>query len=150
MRLNLLAIIVTSLVAIGCGSTKGLATGPSPVTPPAPIVIGYEINVPRAELAQQLNAQFPNGVALAPIQAQIQWDFTAEYGTANVYYGPNAPALTANGHSAYQGTSIVIAPVQVAGELVFSGSEWPVVAAGLPLTTQFTWLGKFVFAQAGR
>lgn len=144
MRTHVIIVSAIALLSLACGSTKGTALAPTPIEP-TPIVITYAINIPDAQLVRELLTDHPNGVAMSPIQAQVTWDYTSFYGVANVYYGPNAPNLTAAGTSPFSGTGIVVAPISVANTMRFTGAEWPVVAGGLPLSTTFTWLGRFVY-----
>lgn len=146
--MKLLTIVAVIALLSAC-SSKGNALAPTPIEQ-APNVITYAINIPDAHLAQQLTAQFPKGITIPPIVAQVEYDYTSTYGVSNVYYGPQGPNLTANGTSPFNGTGIVVAPASVADEMIFTGSEWPVVAAGLPLSTRFTWVGRFVYAKAGK
>lgn len=138
------AAFVAAIISTACsGNTLSGPTAAPAAKQAAAVVMTYAINVPETIWTQELQTAHPNGVALSPIAAQIQWDFSCEYaGAANVYYGPTAPP----GAGAYAGTSIVIAPATVADELTFTAAEWPVLAAAYPAGTTFTWLGHFVYA----
>lgn len=138
---NLMLMLTALLFVTACGKTAA-PTAPAPVAPVAATVLQYDINIPDAIVLQQLQTTFPHGVAVAPIPAQLEWNYTCWYkGTPNVYYGPlPAPA------GMYLGVNIVIAPLGVANELTFSAAEWPQIAVGMPSTATFTWLGKFVLA----
>lgn len=141
-------LVLATLVGTAC-SNNPMAPGSKPATTApvaaaAPIVITYAINIPDPLIANQLLAQYPDGVQMAPITAQLTWDYTRTYGGSNVYWGVLAPP-----DNVYLGTAIVVCPVVAAQHLTFTGADWPVVANGLPLTTEFTWLGRFVFTTAG-
>ncbi len=134
MTLGLLVL----MLACGCSTQSS----PS-VTAPSEVVttIQYTINIPFQLTAQELQRQFPHGVDMAPIQAQVTWNYTAEYrGAPNVYWGPVPPPA-----ETYQNTGIVVAPVAVAQQLFFLPSEWP----GISLAgDKVTWKGWFVFTRA--
>lgn len=145
--------LVLGTVLLGISVACGQMTAPTvaaSVPTPAPQTITFAINIPDADTARHLEAQYPDGIAMAPIPAQLAYDYTAEYGVANVYFGPLAPNPTSAGGNAFAGTGIVVAPERVANELIFTAGEWPAIAGGLPADTKFTWLGKFVFTPASR
>jgi hypothetical protein len=132
-----LAVVLTSACT---------AHGGSPLAPAAqvqtPIAISYDINVPSAIAWQQLITTHPQGVALAPLEAQREFDYSCQYGTGNVYYSSVNPP---DPGASFAHVGIVVAPPQVAGELFFDAAEWPVMAAAYPAGTTFTWIGHFVF-----
>lgn len=135
----------TFAVLLLLAATSACSQGVNPLAPtvsPAetPKVITYAINIPDADLARKLQAQFPDGIAVPPIVAQVEYDFTSTYHGSNVYYGPNAPQP-----GAYVGVGIVVAPTAVADRLNFTAADWPAMAVGLPSDTPFSWLGRFVF-----
>lgn len=136
-----LTLVVLSLSFVSCGAqNQSIASPTPPAVKQAVQVIQYAINVPEAIWTQELQTFHPDGVQLSPIEAQLQWDFSCEYaGAPNVYFGPTAPP----NQDAYSFTGIVVAPATVAGELNFTGAEWPQIASSPD--ERFTWLGRFVY-----
>lgn len=134
--------LALAVVVSACGASTA-----DPVAPTRTVAvkhtIAYDINVPDAALAQQLQTQLPSPVLVSPIQAQTTWNFTAAYGAANVYYGPTAPPV-----GMYDGVGIVVAPVAVAGKATFFGFDWPGVTSGYPSTDEWQWTGRFVYTPA--
>lgn len=127
-------LLLGALLVSGC-SHGPLA--PTPAAAPAPSDITYAINIPDRGLATALIAANPNGLHLAPYDAQQQWNYTAAYGgSPNVYYGETAP------HCEYPGVGIVVAPLRAAQLAQFTASDWPAIAA--PGVT-YAWLGRFVY-----
>lgn len=138
---KLFSLLALLTLVTACGSSNPVAPTP-PAAAAHTITLQYDINIPVPILVQQLQTQFPNGVAVSPIAAQAQWDFRCLYsGSANVYYGPEPPP-----QGMYQGVGLVIAPADVAGMLTFPATMWPQIAVGEPAGTTYTWLGKFVYA----
>lgn len=127
--------------------TVACATPTTPSATPAqvpPIPLTYAINVPTLAIATAALVQYPNGIHLAPVAAQAQYDYSAVYGAPNVYYGPAAPTT-----AIYRGVGIVVAPLAIASVPTFAASDWP-DASGQPFggsapTQQYVWLGRFVF-----
>lgn len=137
-RAAVAALVV--LITSACG-TNPLA--PTPPVAPSPVVMQYDINVPEQVLTQQLQVQYPHGISMSPIAAQLKFDYTCQYqGAPNVYWGPVAPPP-----GVYRGGGIVVAPANAADQLIFTASDWPQIAVGLAPDTKFTWLGHFVYAQ---
>ncbi len=133
-----LTLAAAIMLTVGCSHANPIA--PTEAVAPSATVIQYDINIPDAITAERLVTLNPAGVAIPPIQAQIDWDYSAYYaGAANVYYGPLAPP---SGH--YLQTGIVVAPSTVASEERFTGAEWPALYGSTP-TQQFTWLGRFKY-----
>ncbi len=136
------AILLAGL-ATACGSS---ATAPTATVVPETVkrvAMAYEINLVSAVIVNQLNAQYPSGVQLSPVEAQQQFDERSIYGAPNVYYGESAPPV-----GSYAGTSIVIAPLTAASKETFAARDWP--GLQLDATAEYYWVGRFVFAQAGR
>lgn len=128
---RLLALVVV-LVLTGCSGPLA----PTAVTP-ALRSMAYAINIPDTGAVQSLNARYPEGVSLAPLEAQRQWDYTLAYGgTPNVYWGPVAPPC-----QNYFNTSVVIAPAGVAGVRTFTALDWP--GAHLDAGVTYEWRGYF-------
>lgn len=136
-------VVLVALLASACSqSSSPTAPAPVPAAHAAATVLQYDINVPNPITVQELQTQFPNGVSVSPIAAQLEWNFTCEYaGSPNVYFGPTPPPA-----GMYGGAGIVVAPTSVANELTFTAAEWPQIAVGMPPTATFTWLGRFVLA----
>lgn len=134
--------LVLAFVVTACGKDTVTPLGPSPVAPVQTQTMAYAINVPDTLTVVRLNAQYPQGVHVAPLTAQAQWDYSANYaGTPNVYAGEVAPC----GQN-YLNTSVVIAPPGVAGKASFSAQDWP--GAHLDANTIYEWVGTFVVAYA--
>ena len=137
MERMIFVVVTAAVISTACAGTSPIA--PTIAASPVPVVhdLGYAINVPEPILAQQLLTAHPDGVRIAPIAAQLAWNYTAAYGgSPNVYLGPIGQATN------YLGASIVIAPAQVAGEAVFDGAEWPpAFTAG----EKYAWVGRFVY-----
>lgn len=133
---------VCLLLSTACSSSP---TAPATTLPkPAPVVreVSYDINIPSLTLAATLTRTYPNGVRMAPLSAQRQWDFTAAYGgSPNVYYGETAPAPCQ-----YLWTGIVVAPLRVSAMDTFTAQDWP----GLwePGFT-YAWVGRFTYSAVG-
>ena len=132
-------LALAALASVACGQNPA---APSAKAPPI-YDLDYAINVPDIAVAYLFQQQYPNGVRVPPIQAQLTWNYTAAYGgSPNVYYGP------LGGDAAqYASASIIIAPVEVANEETFYASDWPVMAAGVPAGTRYQWVGRFVYTR---
>lgn len=138
LSLGMLIAVLSATNA--CTKTQAmLAPTPTPVNVMTRLDLAYEINLPTVAMAQSLIAQYPNGIRMAPLYAQQEWNYIQVYGGANVYYGPTAPP-----EGMYRGVGIVVAPVQVASMAVFPASLWPVLGGGS--NTEYAWLGRFVYA----
>jgi len=142
--MNRLYPVLALVLCVGCGH--------SPVAPEAaaPVVatlgtITYAINLPDRQMVQEQLAAHPNGILLAPMTAQRRYDYTLVYHSANVYYGPLAPAL-----SVYALAGIVVAPPSVASQDAFNATEWP-NEFGQPFgsDTRYQWLGRFTYVAVG-
>lgn len=133
-------VAVLALAASACGVSKSNILAPSAPITVALREVSYDINIPFRDVANSLKATYPNGIRMAPFEAQRQFDFTAAYkGSPNVYYGEVAP------HCEYPGVGIVVAPLHVASLAEFISSDWP----GLfePGFT-YIWVGRFVYTAA--
>ena len=128
-------------VANACGSP----TTPTPTlqsSTVSPTEISYTINIPTVARTQQLKNQYPNGILLAPVTAQRQYDYQSAYGgSPNVYAGE---AVVVD--QSYFGTGIVVAPYAAASKDVFQGMDWPLLFGTRPLEA-FAWRGYFVYAR---
>ena len=147
-----LTMIVLLALVVGACSRSIVSPTPAPVTI-APTLITYTINVPDAHQAVQLQAQYPDGVQIPPIDAQHQWDYTAIYhGSPNVYFGETAPwqGYDCSGKpvpiSEYMNTGIVVAPRAVAAVETFTARDWPNI--GLSPDVTYGWLGRFAYAMS--
>ena len=129
------------VICVGLSACGASPTQPTPI-PTTRTLISYTINVPDAQLVLRLNGQYPDGVYVAPITAQAQYDYSAAYGgTPNVYAGERSPAL-----NTYLHTGIVVAPESAASKDVFTGADWPNLFGDRP-TDEFAWVGRFAYAQ---
>lgn len=139
MRVLILALV--ALLSIACSQSS---TQPTAVpTAPQPVAITYAINIPIPVIAQQLTTQYPNGVSMAPLDAQRAYDYTCQYqGAPNVYWGPVAPPS-----GIYTNVGILVAPADAASKLTFTGADWPAINTGHPATQPYTWTGLFAYAQ---
>lgn len=125
--------ILTLCMLVACVSHPPL--GPLPSEEPTPIT--YTINIPDIYTFHSLSVSYPDGIKLAPLDAQRQYDFTNVYGSPNVYYGESAP------NCEYINTGIVVAPHAVAGMVSFTGHDWPNI--GLDPLVTYIWLGRFAY-----
>lgn len=141
---KLCAGIVASVLlplTIACSSPAAPTSPTTTLPPPAPALreLAYDINIPDVALTLSLARTYPNGVRMAPIAAQARWDYTAAYGgSPNVYFGEVGPKC-----QTYFGTGIVIAPLGVASQAVFTSAEWNVVEPGFT----YAWVGRFTYAR---
>lgn len=136
--------LLLALLATACSQMSPVSPTPPAVAAAAPVAISYAINLPDQRLVQQLQTQYPDGIAMAPIAAQIAYDYTSIYGASNVYFGPMAPP-----DGMYTRLGIVVAPVDAARVLIFPASAWPQISRGLPADARLTWIGRFVYVAAG-
>ena len=127
-----------ALITIGCTGRTFTAPTP-PVTSPEVTVIQYAINIPSGAQTTILTGQYPHGVELCPVDAQATFNFTATYGTPNVYYGVQAPPL-----GSYNNVGIVVAPLAAASRYEFTNAEYPGIC---PNTCR--WLGHLETAIPG-
>lgn len=130
--------IVALLGTVACSQNPA---GPSPAAERT-TNMDYTINVPDPILAQQLITQHPKGITMAPITAQLTFDYRAGYGgSANAYYGP-----LGGDPKEYVNAGILIAPTAVAREDSFLGAEWG--GLGLEPATRYVWVGIFQYTAA--
>lgn len=137
-----------AIVALLCASCAELPTAPAPGAAPVSserhVALTYAINIPDPTTAQALITAHPIGVAISPVDAQAQYDFTAAYGgTPNVYAGRSAPAGT------YFSAGIVTAPYAIASVASFHAYEWPDQYGQSPAGVIYDWLGRFVYTMVG-
>lgn len=133
-------LVVTVLLAtVACGQASPAA--PSAPSPAPQAVFQYDINIPDLSLVLQLQNQYPQGVVLSPVEAQVRYDYTNTYGTANVYGGEINLSTGSAGFAT--------APAGVASKRQFEAREWPLGTVGLSPDTICSWLGHFVFALRG-
>lgn len=123
-------------------------SAPSLTAPSSPALeyrtITYSINVPDPYAAQSLIQVHPEGVYMAPVEAQRQYDFTEGYhGTPNVYAGSRQPDALRT----YSLAGVVIAPLDVASRATFPASMWPDEYGQFPKDVYLRWLGRFVYTE---
>lgn len=143
MKMTRLRLLFSALLGLSACVSQGGVAAPSALPSREPQYLQYDINVPTMTLTQELEREFPGGVYLSPIRAQLTWDFSADYhGSPNVYFGPVAPPP----HIYLSGASVVVAPAQVASKETFAAYEWPDVLGTSSET--WKWWGHFVHTAA--
>lgn len=130
--------LVALAVALSACGTKGGVLAPTPALLTPRIDLAFDINIPDSDYVKNLQRASPNGVYMAPLDAQRDYNYTAAYGAANVYYGPSAPP-----QGMYKGVGIVVAPIEIAALAVFPAASWPALR-GVP-GSEYAWLGRFVY-----
>lgn len=134
--LTVVAVLIAALVSLACSSPASM---PSSVKA-APVFrdMDYDINIPFPGIAHVLQSDYPNGIRIAPMEAQRAYDYTAAYlGTPNVYFGETAPQCQ------YPGVGIVVAPRAVASVAQFGARDWPGLTLDAGVT--YVWVGRFVY-----
>ena len=125
-------------LVLGCLVVGGCASPAAPTLPSPTADIAYDINIFNQQTYQGDVAAYPNGVRMGPIRAGLTFP------ESFVYWGIAAPPP-----GAVINAGVVIAPVSVAQEDTFLGTEWPSLYRD-EATTRFIWVGHFVYTQRGQ
>ena len=138
MRCLLSFVLLSALVTVGCAGNPAAPSTAATSATPSMQMMDYTINVPTSAVLVAMRTAYPNGVLMAPVAAQQQFDYTTAYhGSPNVYAGETAPAL-----GTYPGASIVVAPYAAASAPTFTSAQWPLYPAGVT----YQWHGTFALA----